>query len=336
MLEEKLEEKLAPVLVRIAEAKTVQARHRSVRAWFTEHPENLAKDFLDLTYVLTLPGEQRTLLTYPVVGNYVLGELEKFAASTPIQRKLQGMARHLVWEKRFYNHHWQRDEIETKAIGEISDRMIGTMLRHKEEALSLHLHLCQIAGAYDVYQRTDALRWRYTNFETDPGHGLDAPLEHLSARITLPFEFSMHGNDAGPTDLSIMLVDDTEGAYWWKRLELVGFRQRPGVTHVYKDAKSALRALKQHAFDIILSDLDLGEGKMGGIEFLQQAHDLTMQQERSPALLAFSSNDELRGRAEQELYHVRPSIIATNPLHKSRFTGWDARFYGTNHTLQTR
>ena len=107
-----LSERLLPVLGQIRATTDRAEQFGIVRAWFNQHEGDLANDISDLTFLCTLPREERTLLTYPVIGNWVLGRMESFTPQTNHQRTGFAMLRELVVEGRFVNDHWRLEPKE--------------------------------------------------------------------------------------------------------------------------------------------------------------------------------------------------------------------------------
>ena len=99
-----LEEKLQEVLTQLrAEESGFKGRYEIVRKWFQSHNENLAERVEELAFLCELPDKERRLVTYPVIGNWVLKQMEQFQPQTEHQRKVYELLRNVVSEGRFNN-----------------------------------------------------------------------------------------------------------------------------------------------------------------------------------------------------------------------------------------
>jgi CheY-like chemotaxis protein len=63
--------------------------------------------------------------------------------------------------------------------------------------------------------------------------------------------------------------------------------------------------LSYGSYDVVLSDIELGEGKMGGIEFAERAYQIQKSKGIKPMISLFSYNKELLEEAEQVLGRKR-------------------------------
>ena len=99
-----LEQRLQPILTQLrSEERERTENFDMVKSWFQAHTENLADDLADIAFVCELPREERTLLTYPVIGNWYLGKMDSFNPQTQHQEKVLALLTHLTLERRFNN-----------------------------------------------------------------------------------------------------------------------------------------------------------------------------------------------------------------------------------------
>jgi CheY-like chemotaxis protein len=156
---------------------------------------------------------------------------------------------------------------------------------------------------FDLYVRvmniTKTLPRKET-YTTDLGHGLDGPAGSFEY-ITWHTRALMESNKAEPLDATIMIVDDQMPEAWYQRMIYVGFKDIPKQQGFFYDCESALVALEHGKYDIILTDLELGEGRMGGVEFIEKAYALQKSQGMQPRISAFSYNKEKLEEAEERL-----------------------------------
>ncbi len=296
-----LEEKLQPVLTELrAEERDFKGRHDVVSRWFRKHPNNLADSVEDLTFLCELPTEDRYVLTYPVIGNWVLEQMQAFEPQTEHQRKVYEMMRTVIAESRFNNQHMQKVYDNPVVFTRMKDELLATMLSNPEESMPVHKFMCEIADGVSklVYGRKLPSKETYT---TDLGHGLFSPVQGLTYFVARPFERLVEDNIAGAIGLTIMVVDDEHPEEWYHRLLSVGFEERNGQHGMFYDCETALEALERGQYDVILTDLELGEGKMDGITFVERAYEVQKRKGIKPRISVFSYNDEKLNEAEDRL-----------------------------------
>src|SRR3989344_2422691 len=269
-----LEEKLRPVLTELrAEARDLKGRYDIARNWFQEHAENLAESVEDLTFLCELPDEERTVLTYPVIGNWVLEQMKRFEPKTEHQRRVYELMRGVVSGKRFNNHHMRGLYDNPFAFTGRVDELLAAMLSNPEESMPVHKFMCGISEEVCnlVYNQKLPQKSSYT---ADLGHGLFSPVDSLTHFVGEPFVVLVKSNRAGSIGLTIMVVDDEHPEEWYHRLLAAGFEEKEGQQGMFRDCETALEALERGHYDVILTDLELGEGKMGGIEFVERAYEV--------------------------------------------------------------
>ena len=335
-----LEEKLNPVLTKLrAEERERKANFEIVRTWFQEHEENLAENLADMTFVCELPHPERSLLTYPVMGNWYLDKMEGFEPQTNHQKRVYTLLRNLALEKRFNNDHMKTlyDKHHMKTLydkheeyNRMWDELNSMMLSNTAESLPLHdmmqgIHR-EVARA--VYDGDLPQKDTYT---IDLGHGLARPSDGFEF-LTWHFGTIMERGQAAPLDLTIMVIDDQHPETWYQRMTSVGFRHQEGQQGYFFDCESALEALRKGRYDVILTDLELGEGKMGGIEFVERAFDIQQARGIKPRISVFSYNDEKLQEAEDKLrgFHSddpndKKVFHQVNYNNKTGFTAMDFR-----------
>lgn len=262
-----------------------------------------------------LPNEDRYVLTYPVVGNWVLEQMQAFEPQTEHQQKVYEMMRNVVAESRFNNHHMQRAYEDPVAFTRMKDELLATMLSNPEESMPVHKFMCWIEDKVGRLVSDGKLLHKET-YTTDLGHGLFSPVKGLTYFVARPFERLVNDNRAGPIGLSIMVVDDEHPEEWHHRLLSVGFEEREDQKGMFYDCETALEALERGQYDVILTDLELGEGKMDGITFVEKAYEVQKRKGVKPRISVFSYNDEKLQEAERRL---------------SNFSGESKVFHQVNH-----
>jgi len=326
-----LEEKLNPVLTHLrAEERETKENFEIVRTWFNEHEENLAESLADMTFVCELPRTERTLLTYPVMGNWYLDKIKGFKPQNDHQQKVHTLLRSLTLEKRFNNSHTDVLYDELEEYNRTWDKFNSVMLSNPTESLPLHEMIQGIHKEVTkaVYEGDLPQKDTYT---TDLGHGLAGP-SHAFEFLTWNFGLIMKIGRAAPLDLTIMVVDDQQPEAWYQRMTSVGFKHQEGQQGYFFDCESALKALRKGRYDVILTDLELGEGKMGGIEFVERAFDIQQERGIKPRISVFSYNNKKLQEADDKLN--RP--FSDNPYdskvfqqvnynNKTRFRAMDFR-----------
>lgn len=329
-----LEHGLQPILQELrGESLDRAGRYQVAKNWFTTHPENLAANPKDFIYLCRLPTPQRKVVTFPVIGNWFLDKLKQFEPTSPLQTYSHLLLKHLVSEKRFNNEH-THDLYGTErglVFNRRNDRLNGLMLQDPDQANALADYLRAIT--LDVATVVDQERAEGEgNYTSDLGHGIAGPamdFDHLvfSSRILKEME------EAKPLDLNIMVVDDTHAEQWYQRMLLTGFKdQPPGQQGAFTDCESALKALERDRYDVVLTDLQLGDGKMDGIEFVERGHEIQLRKGVDPLFSVFSFDNEALEEAEQKLrrQHLdrkdKPLIFQqVSHNNKARFTAANFR-----------
>src|SRR3989338_2821743 len=120
-----------------------------------------------------------------------------------------------------------------------------------------------------------------------------------------------------------MVVDDTDPGHWYKRMLAVGFAEGGYFT----DCESAIEALETGDYDVILTDLDLGEGKMGGIEFVKKAYDIQESRRKKPMIAVFSYDDQKLKEADMKLrtFPEPKTMNQSTSNNKTNFIATDLR-----------
>lgn len=295
-----LSERLSPVLSQIRATTDRSEQSGIVRAWFNQHEEDLANDITDLTFLCTLPNAERTLLTYPVIGNWVLGRMASFVPQTDHQRTGFTLLRELVVEGRFVNSHWVSAP-ETKAdFNKEEDELNSFLLKDPNDSMALYQMMHRISREMADAVMSGNLP-KSDTYTSDLGHGLFAPTQNFYF-LTEALRHLVEMRRAEPLNCSIMVVDDQHPDEWYQRMISVGFKHVEGQQGYFSDCESALEALQTGHYDVVLTDLDLGEGKMGGIEFVEQAYAIQKGKGIIPRISVFSYDDSLLREAEERLH----------------------------------
>jgi len=316
-----LEEKLLPVRKQLKAAADFEGKYLIVKKLFQDNTQNMADGVKDLTHLCELPDEDRHILSYPIIGNWVLEQMNVFEPQSIHQQKVHDLMRTLVSETRLCNRYTRKIHHDPIAYTQIEDELIALMLRKPEESMPVHELMCSIASKVADVVSDGSLEHKDT-FQTDLGHGLYAPLSHLSCFMASSFEILVKYNYAGPIGLTIMVVDDEIPDKWYNRLLSVGFEEIDGQQGYFYDCESALQAMQQERYDVILTDLELGEGKMDGITFVKKAYELQVQLGVKPRISVFSYNDKLLQKADDVLgyYGEKKIFNQVNFQNKRTFT----------------
>lgn len=315
-----LEEKINPVLTQLrAEDRDRKDNYGIVRAWFLDHTENLAPNLKDLTFVCKLPDPERTLVTYPVMGNWYLGKMAKTRRHYSEQQ--YSLLRELIAETRFNNHHTKCFYEDTEGYNKKLDEFNASLLSDPDKAVLLDKSLIRICE--DIFATSEAL-YKFNTYTIDLGHGFNSPAVEFSF-LTLNFRSLMESKKAAPLGLTIMVVDDQQPEQWYRRMIAVGFEDNPKQDGFFFDCETALSALENGHYDVVLSDLDLEEGKMDGIEFVEKAHPIQVKKGIIPRISVFSySNERLKEvekRLNQRDWTINPLVFrSVENNNKARFT----------------
>lgn len=316
MLNDMLEEKLRPVLRELrAEERERKANYEIVRNWFQVHVENLAESVEDLTFLCELPDEERTFLTYPVIGNWVIEHMKRFEPQSEHQRRVYELMRRVVSEKRFNNHHMQELYDNPVTFTRMVDELLATMLSDPNESMPVHNFMYGISNEVRDLVHGHKLP-RKDSYTTDLGHGLFSPVHSLTYFVSSTFKWLVEQNRAGPIGLTIMVVDDEHPEEWYHRLIAVGFEEREGQQGMFHDCETALVALERGHYDVILTDLELGKGKMNGIEFVERAYEVQKSKGITPRISVFSYNEDRLREAEKRLH---PFVGEQKVFHQVEF-----------------
>lgn len=285
-----LQESLEP-LIKQVEGQEWEDALKITREWFAAHPEDIAGEGSELSYLCELPNEIRMLVTYPVMGNLVLARLRGFQPRNDYQRMLLETAECIVEETRFHNHHHTR-EVKPMRLIQLETELTANMLGRTEDGAELQRYITDAITqpAVDVIDNLQQAAGK--SYSSDFGHGLIAPLHDFTYHIVHEFGFRTEKNmwHNRPLDKASMVVDDTDPAYWHGLLKLAGFQEREGQPGYFRSGESALPALETGNYDIILTDLELGEGRMNGVQFAQRARKVQLARGKPAMIALFSYN----------------------------------------------
>lgn len=296
-----LQEKLQPLIAQI-QGQSDEDRSRTVHDWFTTHPENVVGDPFELPYLCELPNDVRRLVTYPVIGNLVLSRMNDFQPESEYQSELREAAKKVVKEKRFHNHH--TGDVKPLTQIQMETELIARMLERPEESRRFYDYMIESIErpfadiVYDQLQKTPG-----KTYTTDFGHGIFAPLKSMTYFVMAQFEYQLKNGAVDPLDKVSMVVDDAEPEYWHGLLRLAGFREIEGQPGYFRDGESALLALESGGYDIILTDLELGEDKMDGVAFAQTARKVQLAKGKPAMIALFSYNKNALHAAQVHGYH---------------------------------
>jgi hypothetical protein len=292
-----LEQLLAPLVQQLDPAESAQqANYTRAEAWFRSHEEPLVQRAEELRYLCTLPRSIRTTVTYPVIGNWFLDKIDRFEAHTAHQRQVRGLLRTLVCEKRFNNHHAGEFYANRDAFNRDLDALYVRMLANVAESTVFH-ELLQTTND-DLCETIGKLAVRRIGASVDLGHGVLSPANSF-AFLTFHYDVAIKRNRPIALPCSIMVVDDECAGEWYTRMIGAGFKEVTTQQGSFSDCESALVALPDGHYDVVLTDLDLGVGKMTGEEFIERAYGTQRKQGIAPLLSAFSYDNNRLFAAEQ-------------------------------------
>lgn len=313
-----LEEKLQPMLTQLREKALPKEKYEITKSWFKEHEENLAENIEDLAFLCELPYEKRTFLTYPVIGNWVLHEIEQFKPKTKHQKEVYTILRELVLERRFNTPHTKEFYDEHANYTKTWDKLTSAMLSDPNDSMPLFELMKGITKKAKIINKLP----QKDTYTTDLGHGLFSPIHHFTF-LTFYFEILVENKQTDPLDLTIMVIDDEHPKEWYDRLISVGFKKSD--KGFFYDCESALKALEKRNYDVILTDLELGEGKMDGIEFVEKAYDIQKKKGIKPMISVFSYNDKKLQEAENR-FHTDEYKVFHQVNHNNKIDFTATRF----------
>ena len=208
----------------------------------------------------------------------------------------------------------------------MEDELFSNMLFNPDESMALHKFMEQIGKVVPdlVYNNKLPIKATYT---IDLGHGLVAPVQHLTYLVAMPFERLVDWKGTKKLDLTIMVVDDEHPEEWYQRILSVGFKEISGQQGTFCDAETALKALEHGRYDVILTDIELGQGKMDGIEFVERAYEIQKRNGITPRISVFSFNKDKLDEAERRL---RPNNGEEKVMHQINLnykSGWTATHF---------
>lgn len=329
-----LSQQLLPALILIRRnGLNREEKFGLVKGWFEGHEQNLAPDITDLVQLCRLPDEERRLVTYPVIGNLFLKRVGAFKSQTRHQEKAKMFLMEMIKAERFYNPH--TDDIENPyEHNRRIDELNNLLLKSPNDSMPLHTLI------YGVYREVVDMVHVYSEkggsqegLSSDLGHGLCAPARHFTF-LTWHISSLVKEGSAKPLKATIMVVDDRNPKDWYERLISVGFNHDKEQQGYFTDGESALKALTLGHYDVILSDLDLGKGKMRGEEFAKKAYRLQKRNGVKPLIHLFSDDRDALWEADQMLrLGASTSIIFTQPGLKSEFSAASFRVM-VNHWVK--
>lgn len=305
----------------------IQARYSVVKAYFSEHEEDLTggatiSESVDaLISLCKLPYAERRFLTYPIVGNFALKQISEFNPQTEHQKAVYEMVRKWALEGRFKNSHLEEFYEGPVEFTKIEDDLYNLVMSNPDDSRPLAEFMEE---KYRKFYEALRVKKEYLDsgrlggdkkitfnhgLKTDLGHGLCSPLQYFLELLSYiaPFYLGKEIKPLQPLELTIMVVDDENPEHWYKRLLAAGF-QEPEHQGFFYDCKSALEALKKGSYDVILSDLEFGEEKMDGIEFAEAAYRIQRRKRKKPLIAVFSYSHERLKQAEEELFPHFPSV----------------------------
>jgi CheY-like chemotaxis protein len=302
-------EKLSPVLTQVrALSGDRAAQYGIVRSWFEEHPENLARNMEDLALVCTLPREERILLTGPLIGSWFIDRMSSYVPQTSSQATTLGKLITYIELNRFIHGDMDYDSPQedwaenNRRFDELAAATNNDPVGGTEIVSKLRAHFEEFVN--DIFNNVPKL----DSYTVDLGHGLGQYAQHICMPVTDVLA-RHHEESREPLDVSIMVVDDQSPEDWYNRMVAQGFKDVPGQQGFFLNCESALVALETGNYDVVLTDLDLGEGNMGGIEFIERAYEIQRRKGIIPRISAFSYSDALLAEAERRLRGENPKVF---------------------------
>jgi CheY-like chemotaxis protein len=225
--------------------------------------------------------------------------MASFVPQTDHQRAGFTLLRGLVVEERFVNDHWNLEPKED--FNKKEDEFNSFLLKDPDDSMVLDEMMRKISGEMDDAITNGNLP-KLDTYTSDLGHGLLAPVYSFYFLTHLYLYNLVEMRSTEPLDYSIMVVDDQRPGEWYQRMISVGFKHIDGQQGYFLDCESALEALQAGHYDVILTDLDLGKGKMSGLDFVEKAYAIQEGKGIVPRLSVFSYDNTLLQEAEKRLH----------------------------------
>jgi CheY-like chemotaxis protein len=288
--------------------RDLQKRNNSTaREWFTsESPGSLVGDELsNLGYLCTLPETHRRAVTYPVIGAWLQEKLDTLQSETGHQKQVVGALHAVIEDLKYCNGNTGYADPETQlALNARKDELTSLLFADVEES---HVFVDFMrARSEEIKQAAEIAKSRIpkSKLQMDVYHGLVQPAGHFEylVKYLLPDVDGNGGTYAvKPLNLTLMVVDDQMPERWYKQLLAVGFTKQKGKQGYFHDPEEALHALQEGQYDVVLSDIELGQGNMDGVTFAGRAYDIQASNGDTPTVAVFSFNQDQLSRARHTL-----------------------------------
>jgi len=318
-------ERISPVLTQVRELSGNKVAQQAVaRSWFKEHSENLARDLEDLASICTLPREERILLAGPLVGNWFMDRMASIVPQTSSQSAvLQRLTEYIEIERLLVvsDVDFQAPREDSDDRNKKFDALEAAML---EDSVGGRAIVGVLGNHYEKFIEDMYQLPRLDAYTVDLGHGLGV-YAMLVCRPAIEL-VEYHEKPREPLNVSVMIVDDQHPEDWYNRMIAQGFKNVPEQQGFFFDCESALTALQNGNYDVILTDLDLGEGKMDGITFAEQAYEIQTGKGIPPRISVFSYDDARLAEAQKRLggsNDATPKIFRN--YYKAIFKAFDFR-----------
>lgn len=312
-----LEEKLRPVLKQIRAEPDHEQKYQVTVKWFQENRENMFSDLSELGYLCDIENrDERHLLVAPVIGNWHMERLEQFIPENEMQSDLARQITNIIDEMRFTDSAWTSYYKDHFRLLEMKNEFTIQAVDNLNDAEPIHTHLHNLF--LEIMPVIEKRQMRVTREDADINHTLYGGMMHYKSPLS-SVELAINYGPAKKPNVNIMVVDDTEAQSWHEQMIECGFLDIKGQRDYFHDCESALYALENGGYPVILSDIDLGSGKMDGIEFAQRAYQIQEKKGISPLICVFSYNKKLVERADKELYFENPQIVTVQSVNKIHF-----------------
>ncbi len=320
-------EKLSPLRAEIsALSDNPQAQSELVQTWFLEHPENLARDVEDLTMICVLEYDERKLLTDPILGNWLMGQIDKLTPESPTQAEALAKTKEIFGLLRFHDSRFGNETGNKIAENNLYDELNALLISDPDTVKYTVGEVRKIMMNAQDGVMEHVLSGRY---KTGLEHGILGPMDIFWYGTTLNFEIESQFHEVEPMDARILVLDDKDAEDWYKRLVAAGFKDDPDQQGHFTDPSLALVALLNGNYDVILSDLDLGEGQMSGIDFARIASAIQRAKGiKDPLISVFSYDQALLEEANRTIgrYSDNPVLfqqVNGGNNNKVGFTGYE-------------
>ena len=294
-------------------------------------PQNC--DIVDLSYLTTLETSKRKNLSYPIVGLWSSVHVQTAFEDGLISDQTRNLVQHYIRNLSFINRHMkennssfddaklalQLEKVNSQLYLRENDRT--NLISYFNSIFERVAEECEsfedLSYRSEYSSKKDSIVNVLSSETVDIGHGLVSVIASF-LKDSMINSSCFDSSNQGTSFLKkykIMLIDDDTPDIWYARSELAGFQG-----DFFYDCETALKKLsKGEKYDLILSDLELGEGKMTGDEFLFEVSQLECL-DNVPHLSLFSFNGT---KLSTSIDHLNSSLSINQIIkgyHKTFFS----------------